>query len=189
MTRSVLVVLAHPSLQASRVNRALSQAALHAEDVTLLDLYATYPDFYIQRRREQARLAEHDAIVLQHPLYWFGVPSLLKEWLDATLEHDWAYGRRRALEGKTWAHAISAGAPASDFREGGAQRRGLDAYLVGFEQVASVCGLAWQAPFVTYDTSSLQGDALDAQAQRYADWLDALPLAPPAATPQPALAP
>ena len=77
----VLVVFAHPAFQRSRVNRALLAAAKATEGVTVHDLYETYPDFLIDVRDEQKLLEEHDAVVIQHPFFWYSSPALVKEWL------------------------------------------------------------------------------------------------------------
>ena len=42
--------------------------------------------------REQQLLVEHDAIVMQHPFFWYGTPAMSKEWEDLVLEHGWAHG-------------------------------------------------------------------------------------------------
>ena len=90
--RRVLILLAHPSPDESEVNLPMIRASAKLEGVTVLDLYAEYPDFVIDVEREQARLREHDIIVFQFPLYWYSVPALLKGWQDLVLEYGFAYG-------------------------------------------------------------------------------------------------
>ena len=90
--RRVLLLLAHPSLDRSEVNRPMADAVAGIDGITLVDLYAEYPDFQIDIDREQQRLLEHDVIVFQHPLYWYSTPAILKEWQDLVLEHGFAYG-------------------------------------------------------------------------------------------------
>src|SRR5688572_33193483 len=92
MPRRVLILFAHPVLERSRVNRRLVEAVTGLDDVTVHDLYETYPTLSIDVRREQALLLEHDVVVAQHPFYWYSTPSVLKEWQDLVLEHGWAYG-------------------------------------------------------------------------------------------------
>lgn len=41
--------------------------------------------------REQARLAEADMLVLQFPLWWGGVPAMMKGWFDRVLAYGFAY--------------------------------------------------------------------------------------------------
>ena len=47
-------------------------------------------------RREQARVAAADNLILQFPLWWGGPPALMKGWIDRVLSYGFAYvdGRR-----------------------------------------------------------------------------------------------
>ena len=79
MSAATCVLLAHPALDRSRINASLASVARHVDGVEVVNLYETYPDFDIDVEREQDRLKECDNIVLQHPLYWYAVPAMLKE--------------------------------------------------------------------------------------------------------------
>jgi len=88
------------------MNKALLSSINDLEGVTVNDLYARYPDFLIDVRKEQALCEEHDVIVFQHPFYWYSTPSIIKEWLDLVLEHGWAFGSEgKALHGKIFLQA------------------------------------------------------------------------------------
>ncbi|GAB3917353.1 hypothetical protein GCM10029976_001840 [Kribbella albertanoniae] len=89
----VLLLYAHPESQDSVANRVLLKPATQLSNVTVHDLYAHYPDFFIDIPREQALLREHEVIVFQHPLYTYSCPALLKEWLDRVLSRGFASGR------------------------------------------------------------------------------------------------
>jgi hypothetical protein len=65
---------------------------IREEAVDISDLYEEYPDFYINVKREQQLLIEHDIIVFQHPFYWYSSPAILKQWEDLVLEFGFAYG-------------------------------------------------------------------------------------------------
>ncbi|WP_395308856.1 NAD(P)H-dependent oxidoreductase [Mycobacterium sp. AMU20-3851] len=43
-------------------------------------------------RREQERVERADAVVLVYPVYWWGMPGLLKGWIDRVVSYGWAYG-------------------------------------------------------------------------------------------------
>ncbi|MCE3551678.1 NAD(P)H-dependent oxidoreductase [Pseudonocardia sp. RS11V-5] len=45
-------------------------------------------------RAEQAKLRRADALVLQFPLWWFGLPAILKGWVDRVFVEGFAYGVR-----------------------------------------------------------------------------------------------
>ena len=84
--RRILVQLAHPVLERSRVNRRLLAAIRALDGVTINDLYEAYPTLAIDVEREQELLLTHDVIVFQHPFYWYSAPAIIKEWQDLVLE-------------------------------------------------------------------------------------------------------
>jgi NAD(P)H dehydrogenase (quinone) len=51
-------------------------------------------------RAEQAKLRRADVLVLQFPLWWFGMPAILKGWVDRVFVEGFAYGVRGA-DGRT----------------------------------------------------------------------------------------
>jgi glutathione-regulated potassium-efflux system ancillary protein KefG len=172
----VLVLFAHPALEKSRVNRRLIAAAGEVEGVTVHDLYEAYPDLHIDVRREQVLLEEHDAIVFQHPLYWYSTPSILKEWQDLVLQHGWAYGTGgRALEGKVTFNAVSAGGPESAYRPEGHNRFTLRQLLVPWEATARLCLMRYLPPFVVFAALRMKrASELDGPAGEYRRLLEAL---------------
>ena len=54
----VLLLYAHPESQDSVANRVLLKPAMQLSNVTVHDLYAHYPDFFIDIPHEQALLRE-----------------------------------------------------------------------------------------------------------------------------------
>lgn len=111
-----LVLVFHPHLEKSQVNRKLMDAANETGDVTVVDEYAAYPDFKINVEHEQELIETHDRIVLQFPFYWYSSPALLKQWEDDVIKAGWAYGGGRALEGKEFMLAVSTGSPRTPTR-------------------------------------------------------------------------
>jgi len=88
----LVLVYAHPYPNRSRANRLLIEAVRDLPDLELRSLYDLYPDFDIDVEAEQRALAAASAVVWQHPLHWYSVPSLLKHWFDKVLARGWAYG-------------------------------------------------------------------------------------------------
>ncbi len=149
--RRVLVLLAHPSLDRSEVNRPMADAARGIPGVTLVDLYAEYPDFQIDIDREQERLLAHEVIAFQHPLYWYSTPAILKEWQDLVLEHGFAYGSGgTALHGKILFNALSAGGLEAAYRAEGYNHFTIRELLHPIEQTAVLCGMTYLPPFALF---------------------------------------
>lgn len=171
----VLVLFAHPAFHRSRVQRALLEAASTVDGVTVHDVYEAYPDFDIDVPHEQALLTAHDVIVWQHPLFWYSTPAIVKQWEDLVLEHGWAYGREgRALQGKTWLHAVSAGGGEAAYTPEGRNRHTIMQLLAPLAQTARLCGMTWLPPFVVHGTHVLDTTGVKQHAAAYADVLGAL---------------
>ena len=64
-----LIVVAHPNLAESRINRAWIEAMRTLPEVTVHLLYKEYPDHKINISREQALLDSHERIILQYPSF------------------------------------------------------------------------------------------------------------------------
>lgn len=101
MSGKALIVLAHPA--ETSLSRQFAQAALESlsakgQEAKLLDLYAdgfdpvltreeraTYYRFPPQTGRIDAHaalLTEAEILVLVFPTWWFGMPAILKGWID-----------------------------------------------------------------------------------------------------------
>ena len=54
MPRDILVILSHPDIRHSRINRALRRSIQSLERVTLHELYEHYPDMHVDVDAEHA---------------------------------------------------------------------------------------------------------------------------------------
>lgn len=69
---------------------------------------------------ELDRLLKADVLVLHFPLWWFGMPAILKGWIDRVFVSGGVYGRsavfdRGRLRGKRAVVCVTTGAPAAAF--------------------------------------------------------------------------
>lgn len=154
--KSVLLILAHPNLANSQVNKLLIEQLPNDIDVTIHDLYECYPDGVIDIETEQELLRDHQSIVFQHPFYWYSSPSLLKEWLDLVLQFNFAYGPEgHALKGKNWLSVISTGAAEAAYQSDGHNRFTMRQLLTPFEQSAYLCGMNYLPPLVIHSAKKV----------------------------------
>jgi len=170
MPSSILVLYVHPRSERSQANRRLKRVAEGLESVTVADLYAEYPTYEIDVDREQERLAAHDVIVFQHPVYWYSAPALMKEWIDLVLEYRWAYGPGgEALQGKVWLNAVTAGGAPEAYTAEGRNRNDLRSLFAPFEQTALLCGMRYIQPFSLFSAHDRRDrKVLDAHAAGFA---------------------
>lgn len=172
----VLVVYAHPQPHRSVVNRRMAEAAAGVPGVFLRDLYETYPDFHVDVGAEQALLAAAELLVFQHPVQWYGMPSLLKEWVDVVLEHGWAYGRGGdALRGKHFLLAATTGGAEASYAPGAYHGQPFEAFLPPIRQTAALCGMTWLPPVLMHGARAAGEDAVNAHIDRYRDLLATWP--------------
>lgn len=166
----ILILHAHPRSGTSVVQRAMLKAVSGLEGVSLVDLYASYPDFGIDVAAEQRRLLDHDLIVLQHPFYWYSSPAILKEWQDLVLENGWAYGPGGTrLAGRYLLSAISTGGSEAAYHHEGRNRFEIAELLSPFNQTAYLCSMAYLAPFVIHSGRRMPAAELSAAAEAYRD--------------------
>ena len=146
------------------------------EGVTLVDLYAAYPRFKIDIEAEQARLVEHDVVVMLCPFQWYSVPAILKEWMDLVLEFGFAYGEGGdRLAGKSLLVAISAGGAESAYSKTGPNRFPIRTLLTPLEQTANLCRMRFLPPFVLFAAlQAVEDGRARAHAEAWKALLDAL---------------
>ncbi|WTW95931.1 NAD(P)H oxidoreductase [Streptomycetaceae bacterium NBC_01309] len=114
-TARALLVVAHPrsdALTAAVARRTRDRLADGGYDVDVLDLYAEgfdprlgpddEPDwtdrdkvYSAEVRGHQRRVDAADVIVAVFPVWWFGLPAILKGWIDRVWGYGFAYGRSR----------------------------------------------------------------------------------------------
>ncbi|WP_374661807.1 NAD(P)H-dependent oxidoreductase [Inhella sp.] len=182
----VLVLLAHPDLRRSRVSQRLAERLGMAEGVRLRDLYALYPDYWIDVAQERAALVGARLIVWLQPWHWYGATPLLRLWMDEVLGFGWAFGPGgRALAGKDLLLVTSTGGGP----EGYAALGGFEQFLPPYRHCASLCGLRFLEPAVLHDAHRLSAadieafaDGLLARLRRHPEGEEGLwPLPPPVA--------
>lgn len=173
---SILVLLAHPHLQHSRVHRALAQAARQAAQagpaaetrVEVRDLYRLYPDYVIDVPAEQAALAEARLVVWQHPVHWYAMPALMKLWVDEVLAFGWAYGPQgNQLRDKDLWLVTSTGGSQHAYSEAGYNRHSFEAFLPPYRQTAELCGMRFLPPKVLHGAHRASEPEVQAFAAGY----------------------
>ena len=167
---NTLVLVFHPNISESRVNKALGAAAESlGGNITVRYMYDIYPDFNIDVATEQAALLGADRIVLQYPMYWLSCPPLLKKWLDDVLTFGWAYGSTgTALHGKELLLAVSVGGAGSAYGREGAHIYTIHEFLRPMQGTSRVIGTKYAVPFLSVGALEITDEAIARRAQDYA---------------------
>jgi putative NADPH-quinone reductase len=178
---ATLVLLDHPYINRSRVNRALATALAGAPGLAVRDLRRLYPDGRIDVTAERAAVEAADNIVLQYPTHWYAPPAFLKTWMDEVLVRGWAYGTGApgALAGKTLRVATSTGGTLEAYSPDGFHGWNYSDILIPLQATARRLGMQWLHPFILHGVRDLTDGQLHDFAQDYRRLLESRPLPQP----------
>lgn len=151
----ILLLAAHPDLATSHVTQPLLQAARALSHgpghLETRDLYTLYPDYAIDVAAEQQALEAARLVIWLHPLHWYGMPALMKLWVDEVLAFGWAYGPGgQALRGKDLWLLSSTGGAAESYSAEGHNEHPIESFLLPYVQTARLCGLRWLPPLLLH---------------------------------------
>lgn len=154
---NVLVVSGHPNLKESHCNQfILDEYKKNIPNVIIhkLDEY----DYKIDVKKEQEALLKADIIIFQFPFYWYGVPGILKLWIDEVFTHGFAYGGSgNKLHGKHLLLGVTIGGQAESYNPNGYNHFNIDELCKPLEQTASLCGMIYHTPIREHGMMYIEG--------------------------------
>lgn len=152
--RKTLVLLSHPDLERSIANRTIIEhieKAIPKSQLEVRHLESLYPDFKIDIKAEQAALLNADLIVLQHPLYWYATPAILKKYMDDVMTWGFAYGTAGdKLKGKHFLQSITLGGSKESFTPLGYNRFSIDDILKPMQQSVYHIQMIYNPPLYSF---------------------------------------
>ena len=181
--KRTLVIVAHPHLASSSVNRCwINRLNQYHEQVTIHDLYSYYPSYKIDSSFEQNLIENHQNLVIQFPIYWFNCPPLLKQWLDEVFTYGWAFGALGdKLKSKKVGLAVSAGIKKADYSKTGHYKYTLEQILSPFELTINYVQADYQPIFAIYGANNepdypdkITQKDIDKSADDYVNWMKKL---------------
>lgn len=146
MEEKVLVVSGHPDLNQSFANKIiLEELQTRLPNAIIVYLDKLYRNYQINVEMEQQRLEDADIIVLQFPLFWYGIPALMKKWMEDVFIHGFSHGSTgNKLSGKKLIISFTSGAPEHLYQHGESQNYTVDEFLYPLKQFSNLCGMKWQ---------------------------------------------
>jgi putative NADPH-quinone reductase len=168
-----LVLVFHPDLSASRVNRRWAEEMEKHDGVTVHRVYEAYPDWQIDVAAEQRLVDKHDRIVLQFPIHWYSTPPLLKKWQDEVLLPGWAIGSQGGmLHNKELMLAITVGTAEEGYSASGSVGYTVQELLYPFRATSNKIGTRYLPPFIVhnasvYSTPAMTDEQIEASAKEY----------------------
>ena len=139
----VLVLLAHPNMANSKMNKALAEAAAQVAGVQVVNIY-DYP-VDVETYREAVTAAK--AIVFQFPFYFRSAPHMLKQWTD---EVHFVLNMEGIPACKDFMVVTTTGSEEEAYLHDGRHMYTMEEYLRPFEGMARHAGMTWHKPIVAY---------------------------------------
>ncbi|MES3702335.1 NAD(P)H-dependent oxidoreductase [Staphylococcus arlettae] len=170
---STLVIIAHPNMTQSKVNKAWKLALQQRDEVTVHDLYSIYPNEVIDIEAEQQLLEQYETIIFQFPLYWYSYPPLFKQYFDEVLEYGWAYGSTGdKLQGKQFAAVVSVGSAEEDYHAEGAVGYTLAQLLAPLDATSRFVGAKFIGAHALYGTFNVNEAQLNNNIADYFSFIN-----------------
>lgn len=114
-----LAIFAHPYFEYSTVNVELIKIYEDSGKFEFKDLYEEYPSFHIPAFRERKRIRNFDRLIFHFPLIWFGLPPLLKLWIDEVFDTSWFSEEDHPLVKKDAIIIVTTGGKAENYSKEG----------------------------------------------------------------------
>lgn len=139
--KKVLVVSGHTDLNNSVANKTILESLekkLKKAEFVYLD--KLYPDFQINIEAEQKKLLNAHIIVLQFPVFWYAMPSLLSRWVEEVFQHGFSHGKTGdKLKGKKLVASFTTGAPEFMYSYEEAQKYPIEDFLPPIKAMCNLC--------------------------------------------------
>ncbi len=169
--KNVVIICGHPDLKNSLANKTiLEEISALCPQVEIRKLCELYPDYQFDVKAEQAALEKADVIIFQYPMHWYGVPGLLKLYIDKVMEHGWAYGSQgTALAGKKLIASLTMGAPDAAYSAQGVMGHTVEEFSYQIKNFAAMCKLDFKKLFSVGGMMCVPGVTTDEQKAALVD--------------------
>ena len=149
------------------------------------EMHATeHQGFAPEIEEEIRRLEWCDLMIWQFPLWWFGLPAVLKGWVDRVFAMGRAYGGGRVYEkgvfaGKRAMLSLTTGGPEASFRSDGFNGDILGVLRPVHRGILRFTGFDVLAPLIVYGPVRLSDEQRAAALAAYAQRLRGIATEPP----------
>lgn len=152
--------------------------------------HASANDGYVSAlQAEMDKLAWCDTLILQFPIWWLGMPAILKGWIDRTFASGRSYGGGRMFDrgvhrGKRSMLSVTVGGPSEAYSDAGIYPP-IDTILLPITRgILGFAGFDVIEPFVVFGPGRMTADERATEIARYrarVASLDTMPARPPLA--------
>lgn len=136
--------------------------------------------FVDELKTEMDKLEWCDLLVFNFPLWWFGIPAILKGWVDRVFAMGFVYGNGKGVyengvfKDKTAFVAVTTGGPELTYAQDG-KNGSIDMILFPVHHgVFYFAGMTVLPPFISYNPVRTSNEDRLAEIERYKEYLNRL---------------
>ncbi|MDL1913377.1 MAG: NAD(P)H-dependent oxidoreductase [Bergeyella sp.] len=170
--KKTLVIFAHPYLEYASNNEELTKYYENCDSFVFRDIYEEYPDFHIAAFKERKRIHQFDRFIFHFPIIWFGMPPLLRLWVDEVLENKWLNKEEKnPLENKEIFFFITTRGKERSYRRDGKYYYSVDELISGLIVSLKIFRAQIKYIYTVFDSENLTKKEIDLHKQKFAEIL------------------
>lgn len=149
--KNLLIITGHTHNEYSIANKEI-ESLLRAKypHARVVNLSKEYPDYRIDVKIEQENLLWADTIIIQTPMFWYSMTSIVMRYIEEVFDHGFAYGSEGdKLKGKKIIVSFTGGAAEEDYRLDGEQGITLKEIMRPIEITFHFCSLDYKGYLFT----------------------------------------
>ena len=171
--KKTLVLFAHPFLEFSGSNRELINFYERHQHFDFRDLYEEYPDFHVPAFRERKRLVNYNRFIFHFPLIWFGMPPLLRLWMDEVADSKWLDGSAiNPFENKEVHLLITTRSKERSFGKEGKHGFSIEELISGLLITLKILKADIKSIYVVYEAESLNKKEIIQHKKKFVEILN-----------------
>ncbi len=135
--------------------------------------------FSSEIENEMKQLEIADVLIFNFPLWWFGMPAILKGWVDRVLAYGFAYGGQYGMgpngrfAGKKAFLNVTTGSPESLYQENNGHHRTIDDILLNINKgILELVGFEVLPSHVSFGVSRISQEEREKMLNKYEVYLN-----------------
>jgi putative NADPH-quinone reductase len=168
--KNILLISGHPEPGKSIANRAILKELNSISDIEIHELAGAHSGYEFNVQKEKEKLQWADLIILQAPFRWYGLPALMRLWIEQVFTFGFAFGPEgNKLKGKKVLLSLTLGGDEIAYSSQGQHQHPVETFLVSLERFLAYCSIEYLPPVYSYSMADNDKNSILEKARRHAE--------------------